>query len=89
MEKQQEKKRLRKCKVGVVVSDKMDKTVGVLVERTIKHPVFHKEVKRRKKFLAHDETNECKSGDRVRIEESRPLSRRKRWNVVEVIIKAK
>ena len=80
-----ETKRFRKSKVGVVVSDKMDKTVSVLVERTIRHPVFHKEVKRRKKFMAHDENNECKSGDRVRIEESRPLSRLKRWTVIEII----
>ncbi len=78
----------RKKRVGVVVGVAMDKTVNVLVERTVMHPQFRKEVRRRKKFLAHDESNACHLGDRVLIEETRPLSRRKRWRVVEIVGKA-
>ena len=74
-------KKYRKSRVGTIVSHKMDKTVNVLVERTIMHPVFRKEVRRRKKFMAHDETNDCRMGDRVRIEETHPLSKLKRWKV--------
>ena len=87
MEKKQEVKN-RKRRVGVVVSDKMDKTVNVLVERSILHPVFKKTVRRRKKFMANDEQNQCQVGDRVIIEETRPLSKRKRWNVVEVLVRS-
>lgn len=73
---------------GRVVSDKMDKTVTVLVERKVKHPVIGKVVRRSKKFHAHDENNECKEGDVVVIEESRPLSKTKTWRVSKVIEKA-
>lgn len=80
---------LRKQRVGVVSSDKMDKTVSVLVSRRLRHPIYGKFVKRNKKFLAHDETNDCRVGDKVRIMEVRPLSRKKRWRVVEIIERAK
>ncbi|QER41471.1 30S ribosomal protein S17 [Thermodesulfobacterium sp. TA1] len=75
--------------IGTVVSDKMDKTVVVMVETLVKHPLYGKYIKRRKKYMAHDENNECKIGDKVLIEETRPLSRRKRWRVREIIEKAK
>ncbi len=78
----------RKTLTGIVVSDKMDKTVVVRVERLVRHPVYHKTVKRRKKFKAHDETNQCGVGDKVLIIESRPMSRDKRWRVKEVLAKA-
>ena len=74
---------LRKTRIGVVVSDQMDKSVIVEVNRTVLHPLYQKYVKKRTRFMAHDETNECKIGDRVRIVESRPLSRLKRWRVQE------
>ena len=73
---------------GRVVSDKMDKTVTVLVERRVKHPLYGKIVTRSKKYHAHDEKNECRVGDTVRIQETRPLSARKHWRVVEVVAKA-
>ncbi len=75
--------------VGVVTSNKMDKTISVKVERRLKHPIYGKFVRKSKKFLAHDESNDCNEGDLVRIIESRPLSRRKRWSLVEVIQRAK
>lgn len=71
--------------VGVVVSDKMDKTVVVAVERKMAHPLYGKQIKKTKKFHAHDEENKCKVGDIVRIKESRPLSKLKRWVVVEIL----
>ena len=74
---------LRKIREGVVVSDKMDKSVIVEVSRTVLHPLYQKYVRKRTRFMAHDESNQLKSGDRVRIVESRPLSRRKRWRVQE------
>jgi small subunit ribosomal protein S17 len=74
---------LRKTRVGVVVSDKMDKSVIVEVTRTIQHPMYGKYVRRRTRFMAHDEGNEYKLGDMVRIIETRPISRRKRWRVQE------
>jgi len=74
---------LRKTRVGVVVRDKMDKSVIVEVNRTVLHPLYQKYVKKRTRFMAHDEDNSCKVGDRVRIVESRPLSRLKRWRVQE------
>ena len=77
----------RKEKIGVVVSDKMDKTVVVQVERRVSHPLYKKIVKKRKKFYAHDEKNECKTGDLVKIVETRPLSRLKRWKVSEIMEK--
>jgi len=80
---------LRKTRVGRVVSDKMDKTIVVAVEDNVRHPIYKKTVKRTTKFKAHDENNECKVGDRVLIMETRPLSRDKRWRLVEIIEKAK
>ena len=80
---------LRKTRVGVVSSDKMDKTVVVTVKDNIKHPLYKKIVNRTIKFKAHDENNECGVGDRVLIMETRPLSKDKRWRVVEIIEKAK
>jgi small subunit ribosomal protein S17 len=80
---------LRKTRVGRVVSDKMDKTIVVAVENHVKHPVIGKIVKRTYKLKAHDETNECKTGDRVRVMETRPLSKEKRWRLVSIIEKAK
>jgi small subunit ribosomal protein S17 len=77
----------RKIKLGRVVSDKMDKTVVVAVESYRRHPLYKKAVRRIKKFKAHDEQNACQEGDIVRIEETRPLSKEKRWRVVEVISK--
>ncbi|NLY70893.1 MAG: 30S ribosomal protein S17 [Clostridiales bacterium] len=79
----------RKTKVGQVVSDKMDKTIVVAVEDFVRHPLYGKSVKRTKKFKAHDENNECKIGDKVRIMETRPLSKDKRWRLVQIIEKAK
>ncbi|PLV55644.1 30S ribosomal protein S17 [Thermotoga sp. SG1] len=75
----------RKRMIGVVVSDKMDKTVVVAVEKHVQHPLYKKYIKRTKKYHAHDEKNECKVGDVVEIEETRPLSRTKRWRVVRII----
>lgn len=77
-----------KTLTGVVVSDKMDKTVVVLVERLVRHPVYKKFVRRRKKFAAHDESNQCRTGDVVMIRLSRPLSARKRWRVSKVLERA-
>jgi small subunit ribosomal protein S17 len=74
---------LRKTRVGIVVSDKMDKSVIVEVTRTVQHPLYNKYVRRRTRFMAHDEENACRNGDKVRIVETRPLSRRKRWRVQE------
>ena len=74
--------------VGRVVSDKMDKTVSVKVERLIKHPVYGKYIRRTNKVLAHDENNECKSGDRVTISECRPVSKNKSWLVVSIVERA-
>ena len=84
-----EERTLRKVRVGMVVSDKMDKTVVVAIEDNVKHPVDGKIIKRTLKVHAHDESNECGVGDKVRIMETRPLSKTKRWRVVEVIEKAK
>ena len=78
----------RQEKVGVVTSNKMQKTVVVTVERQIIHPFYRRVVRRSKRFLAHDEKNECRPGDTVRIQETRPCSRRKRWRVVEIVSKA-
>lgn len=80
---------LRKERVGVVTSDKMDKTVTVLVERRVKHPKYGKFVKLSSKFMAHDEKGEAHVGDTVRIMETRPLSKLKRWRLVEVVERAK
>jgi len=78
----------RQEKVGVVTSNKMQKTVVITVERQGTHPLYKRVVRRSKNFMAHDEKNECRVGDTVRIEETRPLSSRKRWRVVEIISKA-
>jgi small subunit ribosomal protein S17 len=75
----------RQRKAGVVVSDKMDKTVRVAVERIVAHPAYGKRVRRTSVFMAHDEENRCKVGDRVEIVETRPLSRRKRWRVTQIL----
>lgn len=83
----QEVESRRKTKSGRVVSDRMDKTVVVAVESYRPHPIYKKQVRRVKRFKAHDEDNACKQGDVVRIEETRPLSRDKRWRVVEVLPK--
>ena len=80
---------LRKERTGVVVSDKMDKTVVVAVERKEKHPLYGKFVKKTTKFVAQDEKNECNEGDTVRIMETRPLSKTKNWRVVNIVEKAK
>ena len=80
---------LRKTRTGVVSSNKMDKTVVVAVERKVQHPIYGKFLKKTTKFHAHDEKNECSIGDVVRIMESRPLSKTKRWRLVEVVEKAK
>jgi small subunit ribosomal protein S17 len=79
----------RKTRVGKVVSDKMEKTVVVSIERRVEHPVYGKMVRRTKKLKAHDEQNEAKTGDTVRIMETRPLSKDKRWRVVEIIERAR
>lgn len=80
---------IRKTRVGLVVSDKMEKTVVVAVERQVKHSLYKKFIKRTSKFTAHDAENQCDVGDKVRIMETRPLSRTKRWRVVEIIEKVK
>ena len=80
---------LRKTRVGKVVSDKMDKTVVVAIEDNVRHPLYKKIIKRTVKFKAHDEQNACGVGDKVQIMETRPLSKDKRWRVIEIIEKAK
>ena len=80
---------LRKTRVGVVTSNKMDKAITVSVERRLRHPIYGKFVKKSKKFMAHDEENACGIGDTVKIMETRPLSKLKRWRLVEIIEKAK
>ena len=80
---------LRKTRTGVVVSDKMDKTIVVAVKDNVRHPLYKKIMKRTVKFKAHDEKNECGIGDRVRVMETRPLSKDKRWRLVKIVEKAK
>ncbi len=80
---------LRKTRVGIVVSDKMDKTIVVAIEDNVRHPLYKKIVKRTMKLKAHDETNECRVGDRVEVMETRPLSKDKHWRLVQIIEKAK
>ena len=84
-----EERNLRKTRTGKVVSDKMDKTIVVAVEDHVKHPLYKKIVKRTYKLKAHDENNECKIGDTVKVMETRPLSKEKRWRLVEIMVKAK
>ncbi len=83
------KRNLRKSRTGVVVSDKMDKTITVAVERRMRHAMYGKFVKKTKKYTAHDESNDCNMGDTVKIMETRPISKRKRWRLVEIIERAK
>ena len=80
---------LRKTRVGIVTSDKMDKTIVVSIVDNVKHPLYGKIVKRTYKLKAHDENNECKIGDRVKVMETRPLSKDKRWRLVEIMERAK
>ena len=80
---------LRKTRVGMVVSNKMDKTIVVAIEDNVKHPIYGKIIKRTLKVHAHDENNECSIGDKVEVMETRPLSKTKRWRLVEIIEKAK
>ena len=84
-----ETRNLRKTRNGVVTSNKMEKTITVAVERKVKHPIYGKFVKKTTKFHAHDEKNECSIGDVVKIMETRPLSKTKRWRLVEVVEKVK
>lgn len=84
-----ENRNLRKQRVGVVTSNKMDKTIAVSVQRRLRHPIYGKYVKKSNKFIAHDENNDCNIGDTVRIMESRPLSKRKRWRLVEILERVK
>ena len=84
-----EERNLRKTRVGVVVSDKMDKTIVVAVEDHVKHPLYNKIVKRTYKLKAHDEENKCNIGDRVKVMETRPLSKDKRWRLVEIVEEVK
>lgn len=84
-----ETRKLRKERTGLVVSDKMDKSIVVVVERKVKHPIYGKFVKKTSKFIAHDEKNDCNMGDTVRIMETRPLSKNKCWRLVEIVERAK
>lgn len=84
-----ETRSLRKTRVGVVVSNKMDKTITVAIERKVPHPIYKKYFKKTTKLHAHDETNQCGLGDVVKIMETRPLSKSKRWRLVEIVEKAK
>ena len=80
---------LRKTRIGVVVSNKMDKTITVAIERRVPHPIYKKYFKKTSKLMAHDEKKECGIGDKVRIMETRPLSKNKRWRLVQIVEKAK
>jgi small subunit ribosomal protein S17 len=84
-----EQRTLRKTRVGIVVSNKMQKTITVAIERKVPHPIYKKYFKKTTKFMAHDEKNECQIGDKVKIMETRPLSSKKRWRLIEVVEKAK
>jgi small subunit ribosomal protein S17 len=84
-----EKRNLRKERIGVVTSNKMDKSITVAVERKVKHPKYGKFIKNTTKFVAHDEKDDCNIGDTVRIMETRPLSKRKNWRLMEIIERAK
>ncbi len=82
-------RKFRKQRIGLVTSTSMDKSITISVTRQLQHPIYGKFVKKTKKFMAHDESNECNVGDTVRIMETRPLSKRKRWRLVEIIERAK
>ena len=83
------KRNLRKERIGVVISNKMDKSIVVAVKRKVKHPIYGKFVNKTNKFVAHDEENTCREGDQVKIMESRPISKRKNWRLIEIIERAK
>jgi small subunit ribosomal protein S17 len=84
-----EQRGLRKTRVGIVVSDKMDKTITIAIERKVPHPIYRKYFKKTTKLMAHDEKSECRVGDKVKIMETRPLSKSKRWRLLEIVEKAK
>jgi small subunit ribosomal protein S17 len=84
-----EERNLRKTRIGVVTSSNMEKTISVSVVRRLRHPIYGKFVKKSRKFMAHDENNDCNVGDKVRIMETRPLSKNKRWRLVEILERAK
>ncbi|MCD4746769.1 MAG: 30S ribosomal protein S17 [Bacteroidales bacterium] len=84
-----ETRKLRKERIGLVVSNKMEKSIAIIVERKVKHPIYGKFVKKKSKFIAHDEKNDCNIGDTVKIMETRPLSKNKCWRLVEIIERAK
>lgn len=84
-----EKRNLRKTRIGVVVSNKMDKTITIAIERRIPHPIYKKYFKKTTKLMVHDEKRECNIGDKVKVMETRPLSKNKRWRLVEIVEKAK
>ncbi|MCL2858977.1 MAG: 30S ribosomal protein S17 [Oscillospiraceae bacterium] len=88
MEKKQEERNLRKVMIGIVKSNKMDKTVVVAVEKNVRHPKYGKIMKRTYKLKAHDEENKCEIGDKIKVMETRPLSKEKRWRVIEILEKA-
>lgn len=89
VKEQQQRTSFRKERVGVVISDKMEKTISVAVQRQIKHPIYGKFIKKTTKLMAHDQENDARAGDTVRIVETRPLSKNKRWRLAEVIQRAK
>lgn len=84
-----EERNSRKERIGIVTSNKMQSSITVIVERKVKHPIYGKFMKKTKKFMAHDANNDCNIGDKVRIMETRPLSKRKRWRLVEILERAK
>ena len=84
-----EERNLRKTRIGIVVSDKMDKTITVAIQDNVRHPLYKKIGKKTYKLKAHDENNECKIGDKVKVMETRPLSKDKRWRLVEIMERAK
>ncbi len=84
-----EQRGLRKTRVGIVVSDKMEKTITIAIERKVPHPIYRKYFKKTTKLMAHDEKRECRVGDKVKVMETRPLSKNKRWRLIEIVEKAK
>jgi small subunit ribosomal protein S17 len=84
-----EQRGLRKTRVGIVVSDKMDKTITIAIERKVPHPIYKKYFKKTTKLMAHDEKSECRVGDKVKVMETRPVSKSKRWRLIEIVEKAK
>ncbi len=84
-----EQRNLRKERVGVVTGDKMQKSITVVVQRRVKHPIYGKFITKSKKYIAHDEEDTCKMGDKVKIAETKPISKRKKWRLVEIIERAK